>query len=269
MADTVAGFFGPVGPLLSTIPFLLVAFVVPFFMWDENYGNASISLRTTLGQGVAAIAGSRHVFLLGLMQTLFEGSMHVFVFMWTPTLQGISGVEKKELPLGQIFSCFMACMAVGSSTYSLLLQWITSGKESKSEVVGAKVFLLAGASFLATFMVNRFELAVLSFVMFEVTCGLYFPMISTLRSQHIPEKSRAAVMSLFRLPVNIVVVLVLIWSSSWPSQQVFLVLAMCQLVAALAYVTFQSLPKTVANDKGYFPAIAGYCGGGVAKAKAN
>ena len=29
------------------------------------------------------------VFLIGLMQTLFEGSMHVFIFMWTPVLQTV------------------------------------------------------------------------------------------------------------------------------------------------------------------------------------
>ena len=60
-------------------------------------------------------------------------------------------------------------------------------------------------------------------------------MISTLRSKILKEESRAAVMSLFRLPVNLVVVTVLLWSSSWPSQAVFVVLAGCQLAAAVTY----------------------------------
>lgn len=89
LADGVASQFGPVGPLMATLPFLLVAFVVPFTSWGENYGDATISLKTTLAQGMVAIASSKRVFLLGLIQTLFEGSMHVFVFMWTPTLQGL------------------------------------------------------------------------------------------------------------------------------------------------------------------------------------
>ena len=93
LADGVASQAGPVGPLLATLPFLLVAFLVPYTSWSENFGDATISLRTTLAQGLGAIASSKRVFLLGLMQTLFEGSMHVFVFMWTPTLQGATCLE--------------------------------------------------------------------------------------------------------------------------------------------------------------------------------
>lgn len=155
----------------------------------------------------------------------------------------------------------MACMALGSSAYSLILQQ-DSGKDQKGNKrngvgvwVGCGVFFLSGISFLLTYSATRFELGVLALVSFEVTCGLYFPIISTLRSEWIPERSRAAVMSLFRLPVNVVVVVVLVWSSEWPSQQVFLVLAGCQFVAALAYLAFSALPEDVGQDKGYFPNV--------------
>ena len=197
LADSVAARFGPVGPLITTLPFLSIAFIVPCFSWSENYGDATLSLKTTLSQGVLAIARSKQVFLLGLMQTLFEGSMHVFVFMWTPTLQSISGVEKKDLPLGQIFSCYMACMALGSSAYSYILQRVSDSDDAKgntSPAMGAGVFLLSGFSFLATYTVTRFEWGVLSLVAFEVTCGLYFPLIGTLRSEHIPENSRSSLL---------------------------------------------------------------------------
>jgi len=158
-------------------------------------------------------------------------------------------------------------MALGSSAYSLILQRKSDneagekGGKPPSGVgvwVGTGIFLMSGTSFLLTYAVARFELGVLALVSFEVTCGLYFPMISTLRSEWIPERSRAAVMSLFRLPVNVVVVVVLVWSSQWPSQQVFLVLAGCQFAAALAYLAFVALPEDSTDDKGYFPNVASF-----------
>lgn len=47
------------------------------------------------------------------MQSLFEGSMYTFVFLWTPALSPTG----EHLPHGMIFSCFM----VGSCTEVLSL----------------------------------------------------------------------------------------------------------------------------------------------------
>ena len=39
----------------------------------------------------------------GAMQSLFEGSMYTFVFLWTPALSP----HGEHLPHGMIFACFM------------------------------------------------------------------------------------------------------------------------------------------------------------------
>lgn len=48
------------------------------------------------------------------------------------------------------------------------------------------------------------------FVMFEVCCGVHFPLISTLRSRHIPEQARASLMNIYRIPMNVIVATVLV-----------------------------------------------------------
>jgi len=53
----------------------------------------------------------------------------------------------------------------------------------------------------------------LGFLVFETTVGLYFPTLGTLRSKYIPEDSRAAIMSFYRVPLNFVVVFTLIFVS--------------------------------------------------------
>lgn len=46
-----------------------------------------------------------------MVQSLFEGAMYTFVFMWTPALkkaaEETTGEDNVELPFGLIFSCYM------------------------------------------------------------------------------------------------------------------------------------------------------------------
>merc|ERR1711865_1173774 len=50
----------------------------------------------------------------------------------------------------------------------------------------------------------------LSFLVFEMTVGLYFPMMGTLKGIIVPEESRAAIYNLYRVPLNVIVVLSLV-----------------------------------------------------------
>ena len=50
--------------------------------------------------------------LLGAMQSLFEGSMYTFVFLWTPALSP----KGERLPHGMIFACFMVASMAGAPT---------------------------------------------------------------------------------------------------------------------------------------------------------
>ena len=55
--------------------------------------------------------------LLGAIQSLFEGSMYTFVFLWTPALSP----NDEEIPHGFIFATFMLSSMLGSSIASRLL----------------------------------------------------------------------------------------------------------------------------------------------------
>lgn len=61
--------------------------------------------------------------LLGAVSALFEASMYSFVFMWSPIL--ISAAKEYglgDLPFGMIFACFMVCIMIGSSLFSIGMQ---------------------------------------------------------------------------------------------------------------------------------------------------
>ncbi len=112
------------------------------------------------------------VLLLGLVQSLFEGSMYTFVFMWTPALQAKSD---EELPFGVIFASYMVCVMIGSAVFSMAIQ-------STSAEQLCRVLLLVAAGSLCVPVLTLHPYAVLlGFLLFEICCGMWWPTIGTLR----------------------------------------------------------------------------------------
>ena len=53
------------------------------------------------------------------MQALFEGAMYIFVLQWPPAMKA---VLTGAVPFGKVFSCFMVCCMIGSSSFGALTQ---------------------------------------------------------------------------------------------------------------------------------------------------
>ena len=66
-----------------------------------------------LPYNVLRASADQKIALLGAMQSLFEGSMYTFVFLWTPALSP----HGEHLPHGMIFACFM--VSTSSLAHSL------------------------------------------------------------------------------------------------------------------------------------------------------
>ena len=62
-------------------------------------------------------ASDEKIALLGAIQSLFEGSMYTFVFLWTPALSP----NNEDIPHGFIFATFMLASMLGSSLASRLM----------------------------------------------------------------------------------------------------------------------------------------------------
>ncbi|CAI9290269.1 unnamed protein product [Lactuca saligna] len=79
---------GPVAPFDAASIFLAIGMAIIISSWTENYGDSSESkdLMTQFRGAAVAIASDEKIPLLGAIQSLFEGSMYTFVFLWTPAL---------------------------------------------------------------------------------------------------------------------------------------------------------------------------------------
>ncbi|PIN21406.1 putative sugar transporter [Handroanthus impetiginosus] len=209
---------GPVSPFDAAAIFLAIGMAIILSSWTENYGDPSESkdLLTQFKGAAVAIASDEKIALLGAIQSLFEGSMYTFVFLWTPALSP----NDEEIPHGFIFATFMLASMLGSSIAARLLARNSVKVESYMQIV----FVISSASLLLPILTNFLVtpskvkgggisfagcLQVLGFCTFEACVGLFWPSIMKMRSQYIPEEARSTIMNFFRIPLNIFVCIVL------------------------------------------------------------
>ncbi|KAG2708547.1 hypothetical protein I3843_05G179800 [Carya illinoinensis] len=216
LVDSLA--LGPVAPFDAASCFLAIGMAIILSSWTENYGDPSESkdLLTQFRGAAVAIASDEKIALLGAIQSLFEGSMYTFVFLWTPALSP----NEEDIPHGFIFATFMLASMLGSSLASRLMAQSSPRVESYMQIV----FTISAASLLlpilTTFLVVPSKvkggsisfsgcIQLLGFCAFEACVGIFWPSIMKMRSQYIPEEARSTIMNFFRIPLNIFVCIVL------------------------------------------------------------
>lgn len=190
-------------------------------------------------EGTCEISDEK-IALLGAIQSLFEGSMYTFVFLWTPALSP----KDEEIPHGFIFATFMLSSMLGSSIASRLLARKLKVEGYMQIVFSVSAFTLflpvvTNVSLLITscnlslsldaniaylcfiqFLVPPSGekggsislggcLQLLGFCTFESCVGIFWPSIMKMRSQYIPEEARSTIMNFFRIPLNLFVCVVL------------------------------------------------------------
>jgi hypothetical protein len=244
-------------PFVASGCLLLLAWVVISGSWSENYGggggagtaqiSADIFQIRRLGTAWRIVAAGvyRHfisflclvlplmsdpiLLVLGLTQTIFEGSMYLFVFIWVPTLQE-SSLNPASLPLGYIFSAFMVSMMLGSLLYTFVTahwyppsatSWHSSTasgppKHARSMSVASLsaqgdsslslhaqlsslVCAASAVTFAACVNVGKGKgeqgehLKFWAFCLFEACVGMYYPVQGMLRGSLIANEHRATV----------------------------------------------------------------------------
>ena len=78
--------FGPTAPFALAIPCFILCFFIVLLTWSENYGNPNIQLWQSYKEGAQLIWNNRPIFWIGLVQSIVESSMYIFVFLWTPVM---------------------------------------------------------------------------------------------------------------------------------------------------------------------------------------
>jgi MFS family permease len=227
-AQKAVDVFGFVAPFDLSLAFLVVMCIVIAFKWVENYGDATATTFHSFGAALTAIRTDYKILCLGLIQSLFEGSMYTFVLEWTPALTPASkspavlsqplantvrptsdSSERATIPHGYIFAGFMVAIMIGSSVFTLLCKRFTV------ESFMRPVLFISAVSLLTPIVFPGNQLIIFTgFIVFEICVGIFWPALGTMRGKYVPEATRATVMNFFRVPLNLIVVVILLQNLS-------------------------------------------------------
>ena len=146
---------------------------------------------------------------LGSINSLYEAALHVFVFVWTPALErrhnlaltgSGAGRPEPEVPHGLVFSLFMACKMAGSQLFALVGNRVPIQRTLRLVFIGSAVAF--AVPLLAS---DGYGAALFSFCAFEFGLGLYWPAMAVARAELVPNHLRATMTSVFRVPLNVLV----------------------------------------------------------------
>jgi MFS family permease len=195
-AQISVNYYGYLAPFMLALVPLTVGFLLCLWLWDsddrQTYSAERIGFQATL-----KTIGT-NLWVLGSTQSLFLGVMYIFVFVWTPALE-----IDPELPHGLVFSIFMSTICIGTCIFKCFAAQV--------EMLPYVVNILAALSFaVCCISINNPIGLFMAFIAFELACGIMFPTYGSLRSVYIPDEHRTTIMNIYRIPLNVFVVIVLL-----------------------------------------------------------
>jgi len=249
MAQLFADRLGEIGPFQAAIAFTALALVFVIF-WRENYGGEDEDKKDGKeGNGKKEetpawklILNDRKMLLFGITNSLFEGAMYSFVFMWVPTMFTV--LKGSPLPTGLVFSSLMACISLGGLLFSTLLKITTV------QMGMVSIFLVGAASLVIPVYSTELVPVLTAFFIFEACVGAFQPAAGFVRSKVIPDAVQGSVMNMFRLPLNLLVVIGTKMTDLYPASFCFSVIVSWLVVGGLFQLVLAfEINKTEAKTK--------------------
>lgn len=270
VAQVLEDHLGHIGPFQGAIGLTVLALVLVMTSWDENYGEEHVgdhkdsSLTQTFYDGWTKTISDSYVWRIGLTQALSEGAMYTFVFMWVPTLMSLK--PPGGVPTGCVFSSLMMAITIGGIMYPTLHAFVSyltaksSIGDNANEICATMIYLLASISMAVPVVcVSSLtsslekpaycqEMILGSFLIVELCVGLFMPVAGTLRSKYVPDSLQGAILNIFRLPLNIIVVSGTYATDHYPPSTVFQLVSGCFLIASLLQATMVFPRKQIASS---------------------
>ncbi|KAI1410764.1 DUF791-domain-containing protein [Hypoxylon sp. FL1857] len=189
-------------PFFLSAGLLWCALQIIWAHWVENYGTkAAESSEDSKESDLWSTLKQPSILALGFASTMFEGSMYLFVFFWTPTIKSVQK-STGELPYGYIFSSFMASSMAAALIFNIVMQ----KRPFKYSRLLVGILLAANFCFVKLAGPKTEDATFWLFCLFEACVGMYWPCTGYLKGHLVEDDIRAKVYSILRIPLNIFVV---------------------------------------------------------------
>jgi len=286
LAHILAESFGNTGPFEGAVTCTAVAFAVIFFLWNENYGkigqddedgeeSKSKSPLAQLNETLTFIRSDSRVLRVCITQGLTLGSLHIFIFLWSPLLKTFAagckgslwGLDSQGEPAyGLIFGAFMAAGVLGGlcsplvrKCVTLILSPLTKGQVPETVTVddeepvramdiefqGALCYFFCALLLLAPSLMSAsaeytFSIALFCFIAYEFSVGIYSPCEGMMRSIYIPPESRGSIMTVPSIIVNVAVALAVVSTESISEQTALCIISVMMMTCCVLQLSLVS-----------------------------
>lgn len=175
------------------------------FLWDENKpgadnaSNAWVQCKEALNE-----FKKRDVLTIGIIESLWQAVLNIFIFAWTPILQSTT---TSNFNPGMVFISFVLMIIMGTKLYEVFGIYLkTNLFLSLAMSILIEIIAFGVVLFSDNFLVSYIFLSVINGI-----CGFFQPVNSIIKAKLLKEKVRALLMSIFRIPLNIYVVSALVF----------------------------------------------------------
>ena len=224
----IYSYFGIYAPFWISIFLSFLALVIIAKLWDENV-PAIPKGTSSCDQIIEAMKefNKKEVLCIGLIEGIAMACLNIFLFSWTPILkQSTPG----GMNVGFIFTSMVLTMIVGTKSYEVLIVYLQF--DYYMSIAGCMFF--QGLLLFLTYYIESFLARMIFLALFNGLTGFYNPLNSIVKANILIEKYRALLMNLFRVPLNIYVIIVLLTLRYMNSFTVALIAGtMCYIACAI------------------------------------
>jgi MFS family permease len=110
---------GILAPIFVSIILSASGGTIILLYWAENKPDSVSGSRITSFTNAIKELKKREVLSIGIMESLFQACIHLFIFSWTPILQ--STTDDGRMNIGFIFVCFVFTTIIATTIFDLLV----------------------------------------------------------------------------------------------------------------------------------------------------
>ena len=103
----------------------------------------------------------------------------------------------------------MIAMMAGGALFRVAYNYFQS-----SFIVSKITSILCIISFSLIVFGNTYAEYYIGYIIFEISCGAFYPTFSKIKSEHLPQKNRGTLMNIFKIPFNLVNIVLLLTTNN-------------------------------------------------------
>jgi MFS transporter, MFS domain-containing protein family, molybdate-anion transporter len=111
--------FGIIITIIISMSYSVIALFIIFFLWEENKPNTNSETKKSSFWEALQELKKRDVLSIGIIESLFQACLNLFIFSWTPLLQ--LSTTYTEINVGFIFVCYVIMTVIGTAIFEFFI----------------------------------------------------------------------------------------------------------------------------------------------------